>query len=121
MVEAALCGTPAITTAFGAFTETVAQDRTGFRCQTTAQFLEAIDRVRDLDRKDIRARARRLYGMRSVSWWRMAARTRSCEDMVICVPSLNLSLGLRLYYYRPAGANGRFPRVPGCTIRAPSL
>lgn len=66
VVEAALCGTPAITTAFGAFTETVAQDRTGFRCQTTAQFLDAIDRVRELDRKDVRARARRLYGMRSV-------------------------------------------------------
>jgi glycosyltransferase involved in cell wall biosynthesis len=66
VVEAALCGTPAITSAFGAFTETVAQDRTGFRCQTTAQFLAAIDRVRDLDRKDIRARARRLYGMRSI-------------------------------------------------------
>ena len=67
VVEAALCGTPAITTAFGAFTETVAQDRTGFRCQTTAQFLDAIDRVRNLDRKDVRSRARRLYGMRSVA------------------------------------------------------
>lgn len=67
VVEAALCGTPAITSAFGAFTETVAQDRTGYRCQTTAQFLDAIDRVRALDRKDVRARARRLYGMRSVA------------------------------------------------------
>jgi glycosyltransferase involved in cell wall biosynthesis len=66
VVEAALCGTPAITSAFGAFTETVAQDRTGFRCQTTAEFLAAIDAVRGLDRKVVRSRARRLYGMRSV-------------------------------------------------------
>lgn len=66
VVEAALCGTPAITTAFGAFTETVAQDRTGFRCQTTQQFLDAIDNVVNLDRGYIRARARRLYGLRAV-------------------------------------------------------
>jgi glycosyltransferase involved in cell wall biosynthesis len=66
VVEAALCGTPAITSSFGAFTETVAQDRTGFRCQTMAEYLNAIDGVRTLDRRDIRARARRLYGLRSV-------------------------------------------------------
>ncbi|MFZ9959976.1 MAG: hypothetical protein ACO3GP_06260, partial [Candidatus Limnocylindrus sp.] len=47
-------------------TETVAQDRTGFRCQTLAQYLEAIDAVHTLNRKDVRARARRLYGLRSV-------------------------------------------------------
>lgn len=66
VVEAALCGTPAITSSFGAFTETVAQDRTGFRCQTIRQYLDAIDAVAALNRKDIRARARRLYGLRSV-------------------------------------------------------
>ena len=66
VVEAALCGTPAITSSFGAFTETVAQDRTGFRCQTTRQYLDAIDAVASLNRKDVRARARRLYGLRSV-------------------------------------------------------
>jgi glycosyltransferase involved in cell wall biosynthesis len=66
VVEAALCGTPAITSHFGAFTETVAQDRTGFRCQTVRQYLDAIDVVAGLNRKDVRARARRLYGLRSV-------------------------------------------------------
>lgn len=66
VVEAALCGTPAITSSFGAFTETVAQDRTGFRCQTMRQYLDAIDNVGMLNRKDVRARARRLYGLRSV-------------------------------------------------------
>lgn len=66
VVEAALCGTPAITSVFGAFTETVANGRSGFRCQTLRQFSDALDAVADLDRRDIRARARRLYGMRSV-------------------------------------------------------
>ena len=66
VVEAALCGTPAITSNFGAFTETVAQDRTGYRCQTTAEYLEAIDKVRYLNRGDVRSRARRLYGLRAV-------------------------------------------------------
>ncbi len=54
VVEAALCGTPAITSSFGAFTETVAQDRTGFRCQTIRQYLDAIDAVAALNRKDVR-------------------------------------------------------------------
>lgn len=67
VVEAALCGTPAITSNFGAFTETVANDRTGYRCQTMAEFERAVDAVRGLNRKDIRARARRLYGLRSVA------------------------------------------------------
>jgi glycosyltransferase involved in cell wall biosynthesis len=67
VVEAALCGTPAITSAFGAFTETVAHDRTGFRCQTMREFVRAVDAVRGLNRKDVRARARRLYGLRSVA------------------------------------------------------
>jgi glycosyltransferase involved in cell wall biosynthesis len=66
VVEAALCGTPAITSAFGAFTETVAHNRTGYRCQTMREFSDALDKVGDLNRKDIRARARRLYGLRSV-------------------------------------------------------
>jgi glycosyltransferase involved in cell wall biosynthesis len=67
VVEAALCGTPAITSSFGAFTETVAQDRTGFRCQTMREFSDALNNVRHLNRKDVRARARRLYGLRSVA------------------------------------------------------
>lgn len=66
VVEAALCGTPAITSSYGAFTETVANNRTGFRCQTLSEYLEALDKVLELDRREVRARARRLYGMRSV-------------------------------------------------------
>ena len=65
-VEAALCGTPAITSNFGAFTETVEEGVTGFRCQTNAEWLAAIDRVCSLDRAAIRARAQRLYSLDAV-------------------------------------------------------
>lgn len=61
VVEAALCGTPAITSDFGAFTETVDQGLTGFRCQTMRQWCEAIDQAGDLSRRYTRLRAQTLY------------------------------------------------------------
>lgn len=60
--EAQLCGTPMITTDFGAFTESVEQGTTGFRCATLGEFVQAIDLSRGLDRQYIRDRAVRLYG-----------------------------------------------------------
>lgn len=66
VVEAALCGTPAITSHFGAFTETVVQGETGYRCQTERQYLDAIDAVCGLDRKRIRERAQSLYTLAPV-------------------------------------------------------
>ena len=65
-VEAQLCGTPVIASNFGAFTETVEQGVTGYRCQTTAEWLAAIDAVQGLDRAAIRARAQRLYSLEAV-------------------------------------------------------
>jgi len=47
--EASLCGTPVISTDFGAFSETVIEGVTGFRCRTFADFADA---VRKLDRID---------------------------------------------------------------------
>lgn len=61
-VEAQLCGTPAITTAYGAFTETVEDEVTGFRCHTLGDFLAALDRAPTLDRSYIQRRAAHLYG-----------------------------------------------------------
>ena len=66
VVEAQLCGTPAITSDFGAFAETVQHGITGFHCQTVNQFTAAVDRVLGLDRETIARRARKLYAMERV-------------------------------------------------------
>ena len=52
--EAMMCGTPAITTDWGAFTETVEDGVTGFRCRTLGEFMEAAVAAPSLDRKRIR-------------------------------------------------------------------
>lgn len=56
-VEAMLCGTPVITSDWGAFTETVVDGVTGFRCHTMSDFIEAAVRAPTLDRNQIRAYA----------------------------------------------------------------
>lgn len=56
-VEAMMSGTPVITTDWGAFTETVEQGVTGYRCRMLRDFLEAVDASADLDRAAIRDRA----------------------------------------------------------------
>lgn len=48
-VEAMMSGTPVITTDWGAFSETVQHGVTGFRCRMLGEFLDAADRVDDLD------------------------------------------------------------------------
>jgi glycosyltransferase involved in cell wall biosynthesis len=60
-VEAQMCGTPVLSTDWGAFPETVAQGRTGFRCRTLSQFAEALSDVGMLDRDAILARALSTY------------------------------------------------------------
>jgi glycosyltransferase involved in cell wall biosynthesis len=63
VVEAQLCGTPAITSDFGAFAETVQHGITGFRCPTEKAFIRAVDRVLGLNRRTIRKRAERLWAL----------------------------------------------------------
>ena len=65
-VEAQLCGTPVITTDWGAFPETVEQGKTGFRCRTLRQFIEATRQVGDLDPYYIRRHAER-YSIENVA------------------------------------------------------
>jgi glycosyltransferase involved in cell wall biosynthesis len=56
-VEAMLCGTPVISTDWGAFTETVKPGVSGFRCRTLAEFTQACHGISSLDRKQIREAA----------------------------------------------------------------
>jgi glycosyltransferase involved in cell wall biosynthesis len=57
-VEAMMSGTPVITTDHGAFTETVKNGLTGYRCRMLWEFLVAADRAQYLDRAAIAAHAR---------------------------------------------------------------
>lgn len=56
-VEAMACGTPVISTDWGAMTETVVDGITGYRCRTFAEFLAAVSDVSSLDPKKIRQHA----------------------------------------------------------------
>ena len=60
-VEAMLCGTPAITSHFGAFTETVLDGVSGLRCQTIADYVRAVREVETLDRQSVRRWAQSRY------------------------------------------------------------
>jgi len=62
VVEAMLCGTPAISVDNGAMTETI-QEGMGFRCHTLQDWLDAINDVGDLDRKYIADTARSKYSL----------------------------------------------------------
>lgn len=56
-VEAMMCGTPVITTDWGAFTETVAHGVSGFRCRSFAEFVDAAREAPSLDRNLVRDHA----------------------------------------------------------------
>lgn len=77
-VEAQACGTPVITTDWGAFTETVEQGVTGFRCRTFGEFKRAAEQVGELDPHVIRHRALTRYSLNFVAeqyqsyFWRLS-------------------------------------------------
>lgn len=56
-VEAMMSGTPVIATDWGAFTETVVPGVTGYRCRTLAEFLDAVEKVKGIDRDACRRHA----------------------------------------------------------------
>lgn len=67
-VEAQLCGTPVISTDWGAFPETVEQGLSGYRCRQLSEFLTAVNNVKHLSRAATRARATSLYLTDVVRW-----------------------------------------------------
>jgi glycosyltransferase involved in cell wall biosynthesis len=65
-VEAQLCGTPVISTDFGAFVETIEQGKTGWRCHMLQDYVESVKLAPTLDRQYIADRARSLYSLERV-------------------------------------------------------
>lgn len=61
--EAQACGTPVITTDWGAFTETVIDGVTGFRCRTFGEFKRAAQSVETLNPHVIRSHAIAKYSL----------------------------------------------------------
>ena len=62
-VEAMLCGTPLIAVDYGAFTETIIDGVTGFRCHTLQEWIDAIHDADKLDRRVIADTARSRYSL----------------------------------------------------------
>lgn len=67
-VEAQLCGTPVITTDWGAFTETVLDHVTGYRVRTLGEAIWAAQNVDKLNRERIRRIAQANYGTERVKF-----------------------------------------------------
>jgi glycosyltransferase involved in cell wall biosynthesis len=65
--EAMLCGTPVISTDWGAMTETVVNGVTGFRCRTLAEFMRAAEDVKSLDPAAIRKHAIERYSLDAIA------------------------------------------------------
>lgn len=67
-IESQMAGTPAITTDFGAFTETVEHGVTGFRCSTLNEFVWAARHAAKLDPIQVHKRAVVRYSMDTVKY-----------------------------------------------------
>jgi glycosyltransferase involved in cell wall biosynthesis len=67
VIESHMCGTPTITTDWGAFTETNINGLTGYRCRTLAEFMDAAQACKDLDPATIRATAVDKYSLDAIA------------------------------------------------------
>ena len=64
-VEAMLCGTPVLSVDYGAMTETVVENLTGYRCHTLQDWIDGIERAAVMHRQAVADHARGLYGLDS--------------------------------------------------------
>lgn len=65
-VESMMCGTPAITTDFGAFPETVIDGTTGYRIRNIAEGVESIWKLDALNRKTVRKKTQDRFSIEAV-------------------------------------------------------
>ena len=65
-VEAMLCGTPIITSDWGAFVEYNKPGKTGYRCRTKGEFMEATELVKNLNPLEIRTYAQEHFSLKRV-------------------------------------------------------
>jgi glycosyltransferase involved in cell wall biosynthesis len=61
VVEAAMCGTPAITTDWGGFSDTVLNGHTGYRCKSFMDFVQAVEDIPKIRHQDCRDWAMKNY------------------------------------------------------------
>ncbi len=84
-VEAMLCGTPAITSDFGAFTETIKPGLTGLRCRTREAFLKALDDVVEMSNAQVRRSTVNRYSMSVLGHKYAAVFNEVCAAMPVGV------------------------------------
>lgn len=65
--ESMACGTPVLTTDWGAFTETVVNGVSGYRCRTLKEFIEAVELAQGLDRSAVRKHAVDNYSLEVIA------------------------------------------------------
>lgn len=65
-VEAMACGTPLIAVDYGAFSETIVEGVTGYRCHTLQDWLDNIEKARHLDRALVASTTRARYSLETI-------------------------------------------------------
>ena len=66
--ESLLCGTPVITSEWGAFTDYVADGIDGYRCRMLNEFVWAVEQCKSLDNRYIRKRAQSKFSMNVIKY-----------------------------------------------------